>query len=188
VVEVRSPIPDDFAVVRDAFDEALRSCDVLVTIGGVSVGEHDVVREALEACKVTLDFWRVAMKPGKPLAVGRRDHSVILGLPGNPVSAMVTFAMFGAPLLRAMQGETRPLPRVWPAKLAEAIERQPTDRIELARARISDRGEVTVLAQQASGAIIGLCRADVLARIPAHTARLEAGSAVDVYFISELGL
>ncbi|HEX4515469.1 MAG TPA: gephyrin-like molybdotransferase Glp [Polyangiaceae bacterium] len=185
-VATSAPVPDDLDRVKSAFEEALRSCDVLVTIGGVSVGEHDVVKEALEACGVRLDFWRVAIKPGKPLAVGKRDETIVLGLPGNPVSAMITFALFGVPLLRAMQGDTRALPRRTRMKLAAPASHK-TGRLELARARVDERG-VTVLPNQASGAIVGLCRADVLASIPADVERLDAGAEVDVFSLAELGL
>jgi molybdopterin molybdotransferase len=185
---IRAPVRDDATDTRRAFEDALGSSDVLVTIGGVSVGEHDVVRAALDACGVELDFWRVALKPGKPLAVGRRAGTVVLGLPGNPVSAMITFAMFGVPLLRAMQGDSRPLPRTWRATLGRAITRPPSDRLELARARWDERGEVVLVEQQTSAAIIGLCLADVLVCIPPNIERLDAGATVDVYSVAELGL
>lgn len=185
-VTTSAPVPDELDRVKGAFDEAMRTCDVLVTIGGVSVGERDVVKEALEACGVALDFWRVAIKPGKPLAVGKHGRTIVLGLPGNPVSAMVTFALFGVPLLRAMQGDRAALPRPSRMKLARAFAHK-TGRLELARARATPEG-VTVLPNQASGAIVGLCRADVLASIPADVERLDAGAEIDVYPLSELGL
>ena len=151
------------------------------------MGEHDVVRDALAACGVSLDFWRVAIKPGKPLALGARGDAVVLALPGNPVSAMITFALFGAPLLRAMQGDARPSPRTSRARLAAPISRK-AGRLELARARFDEHGAVVLLPQQASGAIIGLCRAEVLACIPKDAERLEAGAEIDVYALEELGL
>ena len=89
---------------------ALRGSDLLLTVGGVSVGEHDLVRAALTNVGAELDFWKVQIKPGKPLAFGRLGDTRILGLPGNPVSAQLTFALFGMPLLRAMQGDRRPVP------------------------------------------------------------------------------
>ncbi len=180
-------VSDDRDRVRAAIEEALDACDVLVTIGGVSVGDHDVVRDALEASGVTLDFWRIALKPGKPLAVGKRRDAIVLGLPGNPVSAMITFALFGVPLLRAMQSDMRALPRTSHGRLAASIDRK-AGRLELARARIDERGDVALLAQQASGAIASLCRADVLACIPRDAERLEAGSTIDIYALEELGL
>ena len=184
---VHAPVGDDVEAVNRTFDEALKTCDVLVTIGGVSVGDHDVVRDALSACGVSLDFWRVAIKPGKPLALGARGDAVVLALPGNPVSAMVTFALFGTPLLRAIQGDARPRPRTSRARLAAPISRK-AGRLELARARFDERGAVVLLPQQASGAIVGLCRAEVLACIPQDAERLEAGAEIDVYRLEELGL
>ncbi len=104
--------PDDEDAMLRAIEEALDGTDVLITVGGASVGDHDVVRPALERAGVVLDFWRVAIKPGKPLAVGRTATSRVLGLPGNPASALVTWAVFGMPLLRARQGvaQTVPMP------------------------------------------------------------------------------
>ncbi len=187
VVERRPPVPDELPRVREAVEAALSACDVLVTIGGVSVGEHDVVKDALEAAGVRLDFWRVAIKPGKPLAVGTRGDAVVIGLPGNPVSAMITFALFGVPLLRAMQGDAAPHPRTRRARLGAPLVRKP-GRLELARARLDQAGVVTLLPNQASGAIVGLCRADVLACIPRDAERLAAGDEIDFYDRGELGL
>ena len=183
----RAPVGDDAGRAREAFESALGGCDVLVTIGGVSVGEHDVVKGALEACGVTLDFWRVAIKPGKPLAVGARGDTVVLGLPGNPVSALVTFALFGVPLLRAMQGDVAPLPRTRRARLAAPLERK-AGRLELARARLEDDGRVRLVPNQGSAAVVGLCRADVLACIPRDADRMAAGDELDVYPLEELAL
>lgn len=128
----------------------------------------------------------MALKPGKPLAVGTRGDTLVLGLPGNPVSALITFALFGVPLLRAMQGDARPLPRKSRARLASAITRKP-GRLELARARIDDHGDVALVSHQASGAIIGLCNADVLACIPRDAEHLAAGAEIETYAMRELG-
>src|SRR5262249_26768794 len=150
--------------------------DVLVTVGGVSVGDHDVVRQALERAGVALDFWRVAIKPGKPLAVGRRGNETVLGLPGNPASALVTFALFGMPLLRALQGDARPLPTVLRGVLAKARKR-PVDRLELVRAtfaRDGDRLMVMAHDNQSSGAATSLAASDGLAFI--EPGALDAGA------------
>ena len=187
IVEARQPIGDDPAVTNEAVARALEACDVLVTIGGVSVGDHDVVRPALEACGVAIDFWKVAIKPGKPLAVGRRGEVIVLGLPGNPVSAMVTFALFGLPLLRALQGDASPWPRASRGRLAAPVTRKP-GRLEFARATLDESGVVTLLPQQASGAIIGLCRADALACLPPDAESLPAGAEVAIYTLAELGI
>ncbi|MEO6419752.1 MAG: gephyrin-like molybdotransferase Glp [Polyangiaceae bacterium] len=181
-------VRDDPALTAQAFDEALRAADVVVSIGGVSVGDHDLVRAALESLGVELEFWRVAMKPGKPLAVGRKGERIVLGLPGNPASAMVTFALFGVPLLRAMQGDARPLPSPLRARSGVALKRS-SGRLEFARARL-DRSSsvpvVTPLANQASGAVTTMAEADALMCIPAECTELHVGDEVDVLLFEDL--
>lgn len=183
-------VPDDRAATEAAFADALAKADVVVTIGGVSVGDHDLVRPALEAVGVTLDFWRVALKPGKPLAVGRlaragKRDAIVVGLPGNPSSAMVTFALFGLPLLRALQGDPRPFPPARRARLTAPVAHEP-GRLELARARL-DGDRVTTLHNQASGAVTTMAEADALVMVPLESAGLVAGDEVDVLPLAELG-
>lgn len=102
-------IPDDMDILNRAIGAALEDApDILVTTGGASVGEHDLVQDALKANGVEIDFWRIAMRPGKPLMFGRKGRTVIFGLPGNPVSALVTATVFVLPAIRAMLGETPP--------------------------------------------------------------------------------
>jgi molybdopterin molybdotransferase len=164
-------VEDDARATERALAEGLDGSDVMITIGGVSVGEHDLVRPALEKVGVSLDFWKVAIKPGKPLAVGRRGRSVVLGLPGNPVSALVTFALLGAPLLRAMQGDREPIPAPRRGRLTRSVRHAP-GRLELVRATLAYDAaglNVTPLANQASGAPVSLARADALACIPADS-------------------
>ncbi len=183
-------VPDDLEATARAFDEALGRSDVVLSIGGVSVGDHDVVRPALERIGVTLEFFRVAIKPGKPLAVGRRGRSLVLGLPGNPASAMVTFALFAAPLLRALEGERDPLPQPTRARLGVEVRRQ-AGRTEFARARLEASADglvATPLPNQASGAVTSVAAADALLMIDADCTHLEAGAPVDVYLAGELGL
>lgn len=187
-------VPDDRTATERAFATALEEADVVVTIGGVSVGDHDLVRPALEAVGVTLDFWRVAIKPGKPLAVGRfarpgRREAIVLGLPGNPASAMVTFALFGVPLLRALQGDVSPSPRRLRARLSRAHSREP-GRLEFARATLAyEAGQLTVtpLGNQASGAATAMARCDALALFPAESSSLPEGADVDVLLVNDLG-
>jgi len=140
----------------------------------------------MEAEGVTLDFWKVAIKPGKPLVVGRAGNTIVLGVPGNPASAMVTFALFGVPLIRAMQGDRRVLPVATRAKLAAPLKRE-AGRLELYRAVLED-GVVRLLGNQASGAIVSMAHANALAVVPAETTALAAGDLVDVHSFAELGL
>ncbi len=173
--------PDDPAKLRSAIEDALDGADIVFTIGGVSVGDHDLVRPALEAIGVSIDFWKVALKPGKPLAVGRRGATHVLGLPGNVVSAAITFALFGAPLIRALSGEREPLPRVTRARVDRAIRHHP-GRTELVRAQERyENGEriVTPLPSQASGSIVSIGWADAAIVIPKDSTGVAEGSAVD---------
>ncbi len=116
---------DTLEATEAALRAALRGCDLLLTVGGVSVGEHDLVRAALARTGAELEFWKVQIRPGKPLAFGRHGETLILGLPGNPVSAQITFALFGMPLLRAMQGDRQPIPPRGRARLQSALRQNP---------------------------------------------------------------
>jgi molybdopterin molybdotransferase len=184
-------VGDDRAATEQAIAAALDGSDVLVTVGGVSVGDHDHVRPALEAIGVTLEFWKVAMKPGKPIVLGRRGRAIVLGLPGNPASAMVTFALFGAPMLRAMQGDAAPLPMTRRARCGVAYARAEPGRTEFLRAKVT-RGEdgeswVTPIANQASGATSAMAEADALMRVPAEATRIVRGEPCEVWMLEELG-
>jgi molybdopterin molybdotransferase len=184
-------VPDDREATERAIAVALDGCDVLVTVGGVSVGDHDWVRPALEGTGVTLDFWKVAIKPGKPLVLGRRGRSIVVGLPGNPASAMITFALFGLPLLRAMQGDRAPVAPRRTARCA-GFTRAEGGRTEFVRVALAqgDDGETwaSPLANQASGATASLARADALLRVPAEATQIARGEACQVILLGELGL
>jgi molybdopterin molybdotransferase len=180
-VRVAPVVGDEPGAVDRAIGEALEGADVLVTVGGVSVGDHDVVRPALGRAGVTLDYWKVAIKPGKPLAVGRRGGAHVLGLPGNPASAIVTFALFGVPLLRALQGDARPVALPLPARLA-ASRKRPPDRLELVRATLCvEDGALVARAHdnQSSGAATSLASSDGIAFVPAGEGPIAAGAVVD---------
>lgn len=177
-------VPDDRDEASRRITAALDASDVLVTVGGVSVGDHDVVRPALEAAGVTLDFYKVAIKPGKPLTFGRRGATVVLGLPGNPVSAQVTFALFGLPLLRALTSEQPVLRTPRAVRLGAAIRQKP-GRQGYYAARVA--GDVaTPLAAQSSGSTTSLARADALVILPADSDGLPAGAPASALFLGDL--
>jgi molybdopterin molybdotransferase len=195
-VRVAPFVPDDAARAAEAVSTGLRGSDLVVTIGGVSVGDHDVVRPALEAAGVALDFWRVAIKPGKPLAVGRAEHARgggvvhVLGLPGNPASAALTFVLFGVPLLRALQGDALPLPRRLVVRVAGSLRRQP-GRTEFLRARIetdASAGEMVahILPNQASGAVTSFAEADALIVLPADRDHVDGGERLEAIRLGEV--
>jgi molybdopterin molybdotransferase len=179
-VHVLPLVRDDASAIEAAVAAAL-SADVLVTLGGVSVGDYDFVRPALERAGVAIDGWRVAIKPGKPIVLGRRGTTRVLGLPGNPASALVTFTLFGIPLLRALQGDAHPLGMLLSVRLSTARLRSP-DRLELARARLEMRDGTlwaTTDANQASGAATSLATSDGIAFVPPGVGAVEAGGQVD---------
>jgi molybdopterin molybdotransferase len=179
-------VGDDLDATAAAVGAALDAADLVLTVGGVSVGDHDVVRPALARVGVDLDFYKVAIKPGKPLAFGARAAAGrttrVLGLPGNPASALTTFALFAAPLLRALQGDATPLPLFIPARLGAAV-RHKSGRLEFARVALAREGRelvATPFANQASGATTSTGWATALALVPLEADDLPAGTPVDV--------
>ena len=195
IAEARPYVRDDRAETERAFAAALEEADVVVTIGGVSVGDHDLVRPALEAVGVTLDFWRVAIKPGKPLALGRKARAgrrdvIVVGLPGNAASAMVTFGLFGVPLLRAMQGDAAPFLPFVRARTTRALPHEP-GRLEFARACIEATPSglrVTPLGNQASGAVTSMANANALVCVPLESSGIAEEEDVDVVLFGDLSL
>ena len=186
-VGVAPLVGDDLPATRAAVDRGLATSDLLVTVGGVSVGDHDVVRPALEQAGVALAFWKVAIKPGKPLALGRAGRVRVLSLPGNPASSMVTFTLFGLPLLRAMQGDKHPLPATLRARLGARITRKP-GRLEFVRATLTTLdGALTVvpLSNQASGAVTSMAWSGAFAIVPADVATLAEGETVEVLRVGD---
>ena len=179
-------IGDDLDATAAALDQALAGADLVLTVGGVSVGDHDLVRPALARVGVELDFYKVAIKPGKPLAFGRREIAGklvrVLGLPGNPASALATFTLFAAPLLRALQGDAAPIPLLLPARLGRDV-RHKAGRLEFVRATLERRGRDLIavpLANQASGATTSTGWATALVLIPLDAEDLAPGADVDV--------
>ncbi len=112
---------DDRTMISRLLNDLARRHDVIVTVGGASVGDHDHVRGALEDAGGHVDFWKIAMKPGKPLIAGRIGNALLLGLPGNPSSAFVTAILFLLPLVRHLAGAHAPLPEIRQAPLATAL-------------------------------------------------------------------
>ncbi|OJY66809.1 MAG: molybdopterin molybdenumtransferase MoeA [Sphingobium sp. 66-54] len=169
--------------------EALRACadaDVIVTTGGASVGDHDLVRPALEAAGGTIAFWRIAMRPGKPLIVGRLGKATVLGLPGNPISSMVTGALFLLPLVRHLAGADDPLPHPQPARLGAAMPAV-GGRANYIRATLAD-GVVTPLAFQDSAAMQAAAAANALLIRPAGAPAAQPGEIAPVLDWATLGL
>ncbi|MGB6456533.1 MAG: gephyrin-like molybdotransferase Glp [Streptosporangiaceae bacterium] len=180
---VQHPIVrDDTAAVLNAVTDALSSTDLLVTSGGVSMGgEHDVVKAALSTLG-TVTFRRIAMQPGMPQGFGTIGPTAtpIFTLPGNPVSAYVSFCLFVRPALDAMQGIFRERAKRAPATLAGPV-RSPAGRRSYLRGILdADGGLVTPVAGQASHQLANLARANALIIVPEEVTSLDAGASVDV--------
>lgn len=179
VVERSGPTKDTEEAHSRALEDALRS-DVVVTSGGVSVGPHDLVRRVEARLGVEEVFWGVAMRPGKPIAFGVRDRTLVFGLPGNPVSSLVGCLLFVRPALLALQGDPDPAPPFRPGALATAVSRRP-DRDDFVRARItwSEQGAlVEPVTGQESHMIARTTSADAIVQVPRGAGVLEAGSLV----------
>ncbi len=173
-----APVADDEDGTRVALEEAL-DADVLVTSGGVSVGQKDLVRAALRQLGAEEVFWRVAVRPGKPLAFAVRGRTLIFGLPGNPVSSLVSFELFVRPALRALQG-AEPGPAYLPGRIgAQARRNEARDDLVRAAARVEPDGVwLTPLAGQESHMIARAAAAEALVLVPRGSGLLEPGAEV----------
>jgi molybdopterin molybdotransferase len=168
---------DRSEAIRARLREA-RGADLLLTIGGVSVGDYDLVGQALRDEGFAIEFHKVAIKPGKPLLFGVSEALPVIGLPGNPVSAFVTFEVFVRPCLHRMRGLARVFGELVPVTLAAAT-RHSRGRLEFARARLSRQGDVLVAslhALQGSGSLPSITNTDALVLLPASQGELEAGA------------
>jgi molybdopterin molybdotransferase len=179
-VERLAAVADDEDAHREAIARGLEQ-DVLVTSGGVSVGPHDLVRRVESELGVEEVFWRVAVKPGKPVSFGVRGRTLVFGLPGNPVSSLVAFELFVRPCVLALQGAADPLPRFEPGVLAATMKRN-SARDELVRARRNTSPDAAVelepVVGQDSHMIARSAAADVLVLIPRGDGELGAGARV----------
>lgn len=179
------PVADRLEALAGALAKA-EGTDVVVTSGGVSVGDHDLIRPALEAWGAEIGFWRVAMRPGKPLLVARKGGTTVLGLPGNPVSSYVTAFFFLLPLLRRLAGAGDPLPRAVPAMLAGDLPGGGS-RAEFLRARLAGQ-RVAALGEQDSSALRTLAAANALIARPSGAPPAAAGTLVPVYRLENGGI
>jgi molybdopterin molybdotransferase len=185
IVELIGAAADTPDAHREAFGRALQH-DVVISSGGVSVGEHDLVRDIGRELGVRELFWRVALRPGKPISFGVRDRTLVFGLPGNPVSTLVCFELFVRPALLSMQGAPEFRPAFGAGVLGSSVRRNP-QRDDLIRVQVAwtslragRRGSPVLLplVGQQSHQIAVTARAEGLARIPTGTGELPAGTEV----------
>lgn len=171
--------PDELPATKTALERAFAECDAVVTTGGVSVGEMDFVKAAFAELGGQIDFWRIAIKPGKPFAFGQWNGKLLFGLPGNPVSAFVTFYLLVCPAVKIMLGaKSAELPRVTRV-LAEPLANE-GERRHFMRVRV-DAKEVRLAGPQASHRLASLANATGLVDVPPKTT-LPAGTEVEVLY------
>ncbi len=178
IVEDRGIVTDDIDAITNAFRAAAREADIIVTTGGVSVGDRDLVRPALEQAGATLDFWRVAMRPGKPLLAGQLGNAIVLGLPGNPVSSYVTASLFLLPLVARLGGADYPLPASRAVVLGAPLPANGA-RQDYLRARIEE-GRAFAPDGQDSAALAALAAADGLIVRPPHAPAAAVGDIAEI--------
>lgn len=177
IVDDRGIVPDRLPALTTAFGKAGKA-DIIVTIGGASVGEHDLVRPALEMAGAKLDFWKVAMRPGKPVMAGMLGKAIVLGLPGNPVSAYVTALLFLKPLIAHLGGAADPLPPRHNARAGAALPAN-GDRIDHIRAIWRD-GVATPVGGNDSAMLAALTAANALIVRGPNATPAKPGEAVDL--------
>lgn len=182
-------LPEILGIASDTIDslaehiERARQADVLLTIGGASVGDHDFVQEALRSAGMTLDFWKIAMRPGKPLMFGQLGSQRVLGVPGNPVSALVCARLFLVPMIEKMLGLENSSARPMKAPLLASVEangpRQHYMRATLETGEYGSTG-VRPVRSQDSSLLSPLSQADCLIVRPPHAPAVEAGDVVEI--------
>ena len=174
-------VPDDAEATRAALATAVEDVDVAVVCGGVSVGVHDHVRPSLEALGAQAVFWGLALKPGRPAWFGTLDSTLVFGLPGNPVSAMVTFVLLVRPALRALLGMPTHEPRL--TAVMEHDYEKPAGRAHAVRCRVSAREDgwhAEPTGAQGSHILTSMLGADALAIVPSDTVLVRAGERVEI--------
>ncbi len=173
---------DDAKTIEDSIAAGAQH-DLLITLGGASVGDHDLVQAALKAQGFEMDFWRIAMRPGKPLMFAARDRARVLGLPGNPVSTMVCALLFLRPAMERLLGQAGGLVTTVPARLKVDV-RQNDQREDYVRARLSQAADGSLIVEpdpvQDSSMLSVLAACDALLVRPPHEAARKAGETVQV--------
>jgi molybdopterin molybdotransferase len=181
-------LPDRAEAVRDALGRAAADHDLLLTSGGVSTGEEDHVKAAVTALG-KLHFWRLAVKPGRPLALGQVGLTPFVGLPGNPVAVMVCFLRFCRPILLRMAGASETAPKLYPVR-ADFTHTKKLDRREWLRARLVRRDDGTLWAKpyprQGSGIVSSLVQTDGLVELGEQVTEVEPGSIVEFLPFTEV--
>ncbi len=178
-------VPDNPESMREALRDASSRADLIISTGGVSVGEADFIKPAL-ADLGTTEFWKIAIKPGRPLTFGQIDASIFMGLPGNPVAVMVTFNQFVVPAIDALSGAPMRAPMLFPARSLERMRKKP-GRTEFQRGVATldeeNRWQVAKTGKQGSGILTSMSRANCFIVLPEDNAGVEPGDEVSIQFL-----
>lgn len=181
-------LPDKVGEIRSALHDAAQGHDVILTSGGVSLGEEDHITHVVESLG-RIDFWRLAIKPGRPMALGRIVDTAFVGLPGNPVAAMVTFMRIARPLILTLAGRVDVEPQVFQVPAAFAMTKK-TGRREWLRATLAPDGDGRVRAhkfpRQGSGVLMSMVQSDGLVELPEDLDKVEEGQLVDFLSFAEM--
>ena len=177
-------VRDDPDSMREVLTRASTQADLIISTGGVSVGEADFIKPALEELGTT-EFWKIAIKPGRPLTFGQIDASIFMGLPGNPVAVMVTFSQFVVPAIHALAGANPQRPALFRARALDKMRKKP-GRYEFQRGIASmdenNEWQVARTGQQGSGILTSMSRANCFIVLPDDNAGVEPGDQVSIQF------
>jgi molybdopterin molybdotransferase len=178
-------VRDNPQSMREALANASAQADLIISTGGVSVGEADYIKPVLAELGST-EFWKIAIKPGRPLTFGQIGNSIFMGLPGNPVAVMVTFSQFVAPAIEMLSGATLRPPLLFPARSLERMRKKP-GRTEFQRGVATldenNRWQVAKTGKQGSGILTSMSRANCFIVLPDDNAGVEAGDEVSIQFL-----
>jgi molybdopterin molybdotransferase len=171
-------VPDRLDETRKSLSQAFADCDIVITSGGASVGEMDFLKQAFQDIGGNLEFWKVSIRPGKPFVFGQRDGKFLFGLPGNPVSAFVTFLLLVRPALLQWQGAKNIFLQTHPGTLGEPLVNSGARR-HYVRVQVDEQGDVFSAGLQSSHALGSLASANGFVDVPPH-AKLAIGTTVKV--------
>lgn len=175
-------VRDERDALREAIVAAMQQSDLVISTGGVSVGEHDLVAEVLRDLGAELLFHGVRQKPGKPMLAARHGGTMVLALPGNPRAVLVAWHAYVRPVLAAMQGAREPWPYSEVLPLVGPV-RWKGDRVDLRAGQVRS-GRVHLLPDEGSHMLLGMCAADVLVELPDSGGELSAGAPVKVHYLA----
>jgi molybdopterin molybdotransferase len=177
-------VRDDLESMREVLTTASTQADLIISTGGVSVGEADYIKPALQELGTT-EFWKIAIKPGRPLTFGQIGASIFMGLPGNPVAVMVTFSQFVVPAIDVLSGTSMRRPALFRARALEALRKKP-GRYEFQRGIATldenNQWQVARTGKQGSGILTSMSRANCFIVLPDENSGVAAGDEVDIQF------